>query len=189
MIRIQNRLKSSFMNIIQTPLRKWLLGLCASTLLVTMVSGCGYQMGMPYRKDVRTVAVPVWTRGKDVYRRDVEKRLTEALIKRIQLQTPYAIAPVSQADSKLTGSIEVIAQQVLSKNTDTGEAREREVTFVVSFLWVDLRNGKELAVRKRFRASGKYISEDPFNEDFFEGSEDAINEIAQRIVEQMQETF
>jgi len=165
---------------------RWLL---AATLTMTAAAagGCNYRLGDLHRKDVRTIAVPTWTRGRDVYRREVEIRLTEAIIKQIQNQTQFRIAGASAADTKLTGSIERISQQVLSINTDTGSVREMEVIFTVSFTWTDLRKGKELKKEDNFLAGGRYIEPEPFEEDFFEGSEDVINEVAKRIVEQLEE--
>ena len=50
-------------------------------ILAIIVAGCcedpnrGYTLQSQYRADIKTVAVPIWTRSKDVYRRDVEIRL------------------------------------------------------------------------------------------------------------------
>jgi len=152
------------------------------------VGGCGYKIGSMHRSDVKSIYVPVWTRGRNVYRRDVEKHLTEAIIKRIQTDTQYRISTQAAADTKLTGTIERIRQDVLTINTDTDEARELEVEFTVSFVWTDLRKAKEQRWDK-FRAVGRYIRSAPFSETFAVGGEDAINEVAQRIVEQLEEKW
>lgn len=143
----------------------------------------GYSNAPLYRQDVKTVAVPVWNVSKDVYHREVEFRLTEAIKK----QVPYKIAPdASKADTVLEGTVERIDQTVLSFNPDTSDPREKEIIMTISFTWRDLRNGKVLAKKSSFAVKGNYISHSPFNEDFFLGSEDAINTIARRIVEQME---
>jgi len=168
-----------------TRLRMSLVVLAA---VAAVVGGCGYRIGSMHRSDVRSIHVPVWTRGRDVYRRDVEKRLTEAIIKRIQADTQYKISTQALADAKLTGTIERITQHVLTINTDTGGARELEVEFTVSFVWTDLEKGKEQRW-KDFRAVGRYIRSEPFSETFAVGGEDVINEVAQRIVEQLEEKW
>ncbi len=150
-------------------------------------AGCGgYTMKNQYRGGIKTVAVPIWTRGKDVYRRGLEFRLTEALQKRIELDTPYKVVKKSQADTELTGKINLIEQRVLSKNPETGLPRELEATFTVSFTWKDLRNGEVLVERKEFRVADTYIPHRPVGEDFFQGSESLINRLARRIVETME---
>jgi hypothetical protein len=158
--------------------------LCASALSVT---GCGpYTMEDQYRQGIRTVYVPIWTRGRDVYRRDLEFRLTEAIQKRIGSDTPYRLASKEEADTELDGELVRIHQRVLSKNPDTGRAREMEETFYIDFTWKDLRTGEILVERRNFNAAATYIPVEPFEEDFFHGSQDVINRLARRIVETME---
>ena len=152
-------------------------------------TGCepfGYTARNQYRKGIRTVCVPMWTRGKDVYRRDLEIRLTQALVKRIELDTPYKVVLKDRADTILTGSIEQISQATLSFNPDTGNPREVEVAFVVSFKWEDQRTGNTLVKKKVFRVAAVYLPDDPFDENFFRGSEDLMDRLARRIVETME---
>ena len=156
-------------------------------IVLTTTSGCGYKIGMMHRSDVRTIAIPVWTRGHGVFRRGLEMDLTKALVNRIQLDTRYRICAEAQADTRLTGQLDNVHQKLLTINTDTGASRAMEATFTVSFKWIDLRNGEELAVRKNFEVRGRYITAAPFNETFFSGSREAIDEAAQRIVEQLVE--
>lgn len=146
----------------------------------------GYTMKSPYPQNVKTVAVPIFTRGKDVYRRELEFRLTEAVQKQIQLNTNYHVVDRSRADTLLVGSIDTISERVLSFNPDTGDPRDKEITMVVSFTWTDLRTGKVLATRTKLPLTSTYIPPTPFNENFFEGSEDVMIRIASRIVEQME---
>lgn len=148
--------------------------------------GCGYTMTPPYPANVRTVAVPIWLRGKDVYRRELEFHLTEAVQKRIELDTPYKVTERSRADTLLEGSIDRIDQRVLSWDRDTGRPKEMEMTLVLSFTWTDLRDGRTLAKHSNFPVTATYIPHDPLREDFFQGSEDVLNRAAKRIVEQME---
>ena len=62
-----------------------------------------------------------------------------------------------------------------------------EAVFTVSFKWVDLRSGEVLAKVDDFDVRGQYITESPFSETFFTGSQAVIDEAAQRIVEQLEE--
>jgi len=146
----------------------------------------GYTTQSQFPSDVKTVYIPVWTRGKDVYRRDIEMRLTEALVKRLQQNTPYRIAKKGEADTELSGEIIRIDQEVLHYNPDTGKAREIGMLFTVNFTWKDLRSGKILVSREKFQVSTTYIPDEEFNEDFFVGSEDLVNKLARLIVEQLE---
>jgi hypothetical protein len=166
---------------------------CSALAMLCILAGCdsnatlmGYTAQNQYRTGVQTVAVPMWKRGKEVYRRDLETRLTEALIKRIELDTPYKVTLKDRADSILTGTIDQITQSTLSMNTDTGQPREIQITFLVTWTWKDLRSGQMLAERKRYRYSCVYLPSDPYNEDFFRGSEDLMDRLARRIVESME---
>jgi hypothetical protein len=151
------------------------------------LTGCGaYTTKSQYRPGIKTVAVPIWTRGKDVYRRDLEIDLTEALVKRIEQDTPYKVTSEARADTKLTGRIVRIQQRVLSKSRETGRAIEVEATFVIAFTWTDLRTGKELEKRTNVRVAGTYLPTPPFREEFFQGSQAIINKAARRVVEAME---
>ncbi|MCK4603061.1 MAG: hypothetical protein KAU28_11380 [Phycisphaerae bacterium] len=162
------------------------------TVAAGVLCGCGsdptssYTVQDQYRGGIKTVAVPVWTRGKDIYRRGLEFRLTEAVQKRVELNTPYKIAKRPVADTLLTGTIDLIEQQELSRDPNTGLPREKEITIIISFEWKDLRSGKSLVKCGNFRVTDTYISHTPFSEDFFQGSEGVINKAAERIVEKME---
>ena len=166
--------------------------LCATVFACLAGGGCssdpakGYSTAGLYRDDIQTVAVPVWQRGNAVYRRELETRLTEALVKRIQLDTPYKVTDKSKADTVLEGTIVAVNQHVMSFNPRTATPRDIELQLFVDFKWTDLRTGEILREKKRFRAAGVYYRADPLNEDFFEGSEDAMNRLAEQIVETME---
>jgi len=145
----------------------------------------GYTLKSQFPDDIRTVHVPLWHRGRNVYRRGLEMRLSEAIIKRLELDTPYKTTSKDRAHTELTGTIDTISQRVLSFNPDSGLPREKEITMTVSFTWTDLRTGRDIVRRTNFRQSGTYIPPAPLSEDFFLGSEDVVNKLAQRIVEQM----
>jgi hypothetical protein len=146
----------------------------------------GYTFESPHPAGIRSVAVPIWQRGKDVYRRGLEDRLTEAIRKQILLDTPYRVTGRDRADTLLTGTIDEVIQRTLSTNVDTGRPGETELTLVLSFQWTDLRSGKNLRQRKNFRVTTTYLPSRPFSEDFFQGSEDAFNRAARRVVESME---
>jgi hypothetical protein len=168
------------------------LRLLFAAVLAGLAAGCsddptkGYSTAGLHRDDVESVAVPIWKRANPVYRREIETRLTEALVKRIQLDTPYKVTDKSKADTILEGTLVNITQRVMSFNPDTGSPRDIEVQLTVDYKWTDLRTGEVLVEKKGFRAAAVYYPPEPLSEDFFEGSEDAVNRLAEQIVETME---
>ena len=144
----------------------------------------GYTVASQYRPGIRTIAVPIWKRGTHEYRRDIEMRITEALVKHIETSTPYKVVDEARADTLLTGTLQRVHQRVLSYDPRFGTAREIQARFIVDFTWKDLRTGQILVDREDFRVVSTYIPPAPFREDFFLGSEDAVNKLARRVVEQ-----
>lgn len=106
--------------------------------------GCArYQLGSRtlYPPHIRTVYVPVFE--SDSYRRYLGERLTEAVIKQIDLHTPYQVVDTPTADSILTGRIISEGKRVLVENP-TDEPRQLEVAFVAQVSWLD-QHGQLLA--------------------------------------------
>jgi hypothetical protein len=181
-------------------------------LMLTAVTagGCGYSNKSMYPEDVRTVAVDIPQLGKNIYRRDLEMQLAEAIVKRIELDTPYKVTKKDRADTLLESTIDDVSQRALSLNPDTGLPRDMEITMTVSITWTDLRQDRVRVHHQNIRASGTYINPDlindqpvnnvnkppvvtptktapgPFSEDFFQGSEDVINRLALKIVEELE---
>ncbi len=167
-------------------------GIAALALaLGAVLGGCNadptknYTLASQYPDDVRTVAVQIFTRGPNVYRRGLEFRLTEAVIKHIELNTNYKVVDKEHADTEMTGTITGVSQRTMSMVKDVSNPREKEVLISASMQWQDLRSGDVLR-RSKVRAAGSYIPLEPFEEDFFQGSEDAIDKLARRIVEEME---
>ncbi len=158
-------------------------------LPLALLAGCGYTMDPPFPRQYKTVAVPIWARGRDVYRQNIEFQVTEAVQKRIEAYTPYRIERKGRADTELTGSLDQIIQRPLSINPDTGLPREMEITFVVSFKWVELATGRVIVQKRNFRVAGTYYPQGPLHEDFFLGSQDVVNKLAERVVECMETPF
>ena len=67
----------------------WLIS--ALVLLVGWTGGCGYSTRRPFPTDINSVHVEM-LHSKE-FRRELEYRLTEAIIKRIEMDTPYRITP------------------------------------------------------------------------------------------------
>ncbi len=93
----------------------------------------GWHIYAPFdTSEVKTVAV--FFRSNS-FRRDVEKQLTEAVIKEITLSTPYKVVGQHEnADSLLTGTI-TYADKNLVVEAPTNFARELNMTINVAVKW------------------------------------------------------
>ena len=87
--------------------------------------GCGYAHRPTFPQGIRTVAVPIFD-NRSFYR-GAERDVTEALIKQIELETPYKVVAPTGADTELSGSIVAINSGVLSRDTEGGVPQEEEL--------------------------------------------------------------
>jgi hypothetical protein len=125
------------------------LAFAATAVLVTL-AGCGTLSGRPSARsgdggffgwhvyapfdtsEVKTVAVFFKSNS---FRRDVEKQLTEAVIKEITMRTPYRVVGRHEnADSLLTGTI-TFADKNLVVEAPTNLPRELNMSINVAVNW------------------------------------------------------
>jgi len=101
------------------------------------VTGCvGYHLGTAslYPSNIQTVYVPIFE--SDSFRRYLGERLTEAVIKEIELKTPYKVTGDSGADSILSGRITHDNKRVMVLNK-YHDPRENEISLQVQVRWLD----------------------------------------------------
>jgi hypothetical protein len=104
-------------------------------LTLALLSGCaGYQLGTRslYAPDISTVYVPIFE--SDSFRRNLGERLTEAVVKEIELKTPYKVVSTPNADSILTGRLTHDTKSVLVENAGD-QPRQVEINFRVEVVW------------------------------------------------------
>jgi hypothetical protein len=108
----------------------------AFCILHFCLTGCaGYQVGAGslYAPDVTTVYVPMIE--SDSYRRDLGERLTEAVIKEIELKTPYKVVDTPDADSVLSARLTRDTRRTLVENAfDDPRLLENELHAEVTWL-------------------------------------------------------
>jgi hypothetical protein len=113
---------------------------CASTIcLLLCLSGCvGYHVGTNslYAPDVATVYVPMIE--SDSYRRDLGERLTEAVIKEIELKTPYKVVSTPNADSVLTARLQQDTRKRIIQN-GFSDPRVSETELRAEVNWLNRR--------------------------------------------------
>lgn len=127
------------------------------TLVVLSLAGCaGYHLGNRslYRTDLRTVQVPIFT--SESLRPEMGEWLTEAVIKEIELRTPYKVVSSPLADSILTGRILSDDKRVLAENIND-EPRNLLFNTTVHITWIDNRG--EILTQTVISVGNKFIPE------------------------------
>lgn len=112
---------------------RWLL-----LLLLTCVGCANYQAGSGtlYAPDVHTVYVPMIE--SESFRRDLGERLTEAVVKEIELKTPFKVVGDPSADSVLTVRLLPDRRTVIAEDgLDQARYLENELHAEVS--WINRR--------------------------------------------------
>jgi hypothetical protein len=136
------------------PLKRSGLGLLAAVcLLLPSCQGdrdfciLGYTSKPNYDCSIHTVRIPIFKNNLmgDSVTRGLEFQLTEAVVRQIELKTPYkVVGPNEPADTELTGTITSYAKVLLNRN-QLNEVREAENDLVVAIEWRDLRTGELLS--------------------------------------------
>ncbi len=129
-----------------------ILGILGATCL----TGCAsYFVGCPtlYRPDLHTVHVPVFESNS--FRPFLGERLTEAVVKQLELKTPYRVGPCVGADSTLSGRILQDSKYVIAENIND-EPRSLEFQILVEVTWRD-RNGQLLMGPEVFALPGGLV--------------------------------
>lgn len=106
---------------------------------LTTLAGCaGYQVGAGslYAPDVTTVYVPMIE--SDSYRRDLGERLTEAVVKEIELKTPYKVVSTPDADSILSARLITDTRRTVIENA-FDDPRLSEVELRAEVTWLNRR--------------------------------------------------
>ncbi len=160
-------------------------------LLVALLlpGGCSDQAAALYSTDaaypahVQSVGVALFDNA--TFERGLERRLTDAVIKEIQARTPYRLAAVTSAQTVVRGVITDMERMRLSRNRGTGLVEELGLRITVNFEWIDERSGEVLAARRSFSAGDVIVPASPVGEPIESGIDQAVQELAQGIVDAM----
>lgn len=152
-------------------------------------SGCGYstERDAHFRTEtsdqrpIRTVAVPIFQSRE--FRRDLEIQLTEALKKRLEVESPFKLADEARADTAIYGEVLDVRQGTIGRDFRLVRPRETALTMVVRWYWKDLRSGEILVERPKFVQTVDYIQ--PLGEDFYHATQRVSDRMAERIIEEM----
>jgi hypothetical protein len=164
----------------------------AFCILQSVTLGCaGYQVGADslYAPDVTTVYVPMIE--SESYRRDLGERLTEAVVKEIELKTPYKVVGTPDADSILSAHLIGDRRRTLAENA-FDDPRVLENELVAEVTWLNRRRlpivpAQTIAVPPElvvFSQTSTLIPE--YGQTVATSQQQAIERLAQQIVSTME---
>jgi hypothetical protein len=158
--------------------------LMALTLATSTVGCAGYHLGNQYlyRSDIRTVHVVMFE--SDSYRRFLGQRLTEAVVKEVELRSPLTITNPQIADSFIRGRIIRESKTVVGENRND-EPRSLGVGWVAEVDWVD-RAGTPLMMRQTIRISEDSVFVPEGGQSLTTAQQEVIERISRQVIDQMQ---
>jgi hypothetical protein len=154
-------------------------------LAAALLPGCSYSTVRPFRTDIQTIHVEMF-HSKE-FRRELEFRLTEAISKRIEMDTPYRLESRRKADAVLSGELLEIRNRTFGDDFSLDQPREIGSSVVVRFRMQDMRSGEILVEHPHFAFQTSYIP--PVGESFTQGMTRAFDGVAERIVEMMEKDW
>ena len=127
----------------------------------------------------------------DSLRRGLSERLTEAVVKEIELKTPYKVVSEPDADSVLTGRILNDIKRVIVEDP-YDQQRENQITLIAEVNWVD-RRGDLIGSRGNIpipesiiQLAGTGTAVPEFGQSIATGQQQAITRLAEQIVSLME---
>jgi hypothetical protein len=166
--------------------------ICCGLAGCLWLTGCGetdiggYSNEWLYPEKVSSVYVEMFDTAS--LRRGHEYRLTDAVAKRIEAETPYKIVSNrNRADTVLSGNINEASEAILVREEQTGQPLEKQFEMSAVVSWKNLKTGELLIDSKKASASATFST---FQDQGVEyASRLAANRLAERIVEMMQESW
>jgi hypothetical protein len=155
-----------------------------------MLAGCaglgGYSDDSLFPDDIGSLCVDMFDNRS--FRRGVEFTLSDALVKRVESDTPYKIvSDKDRADSVISGQLVSIRESVLTVEREIGRPLEKEVVLTAVVNWKNLKTGTMMINNETVTAATSYSQY--LNQDFTYASAVAANKLAQKIVERMESNW
>ncbi|MHC4584695.1 MAG: LptE family protein [Planctomycetota bacterium] len=156
---------------------------CILMLCTLVFCGCaglnGYSNQSLFPQDIETVYLEMF--DNQTFRRGSEYELSDALSKRIEVETPYKIVSSrDRADTIISGQIVSIGESALSTERETGLILEKEVMLTALVNWKNLKTGDLLIDNLSLSATANYSEYQ--QQDIKYASNLAANKLARKIV-------
>lgn len=160
--------------------------LAAALAVTTLLAGCssdprqGYSMGSAFDRRVSSVEVTVF--DNLTFNHGAEVRLADAIVKEIQVQTPWQVRSGALAQTTLTGAITDMRLRARSVARETGLVQEQAVEITLDFQWRDNRTGEILASRRGVRTVESFVPGLGAGERIEIGENASLQEAAREVV-------
>lgn len=155
----------------------------AGGLLAGCAGSTGYSNAALFPEDVGSVYLEMFDNSS--FRRGIEYTVSDALAKRIEMETPYKIVSSrDRADSVMSGRLVTAGDSILTLERDVGRALEKEVVLTAVVNWKSLKTGRLMINNRTVAAAASYS--DFQDQDFTYASAVAANNLARNIVELME---
>ena len=161
------------------------LGVVLVLLGLTAANGCHfYQFGNQamYCPNVQTVYVEMF--DADTYRKFLGQRLTEAVVKEIELNTPLRITDRELAQSILCGRLIRERKRVVNE-TINDDPRNLQIDYALEVTWTDPA-GNSLMQRQVLRLDRNIDFIPEGGQSLVTAEQELINRLARQIVQQME---
>ena len=120
-------------------------GIYLVVLWAAAIMGCetthpkvGYTGRSLFDESIKSVEVRIFSTKE--FRRGLEFELAEALVKRIEADTPYKVLKGAGADTILEGQLLGVRQAVLADVYESDLPAEKQQQMAVNFTWKDRRS-------------------------------------------------
>lgn len=161
---------------------------CLLTVLLLLVqTGCAaYQFGSGslYNPSIRTIHIPIVR--NDTFRHNIGVQLTEAIVRTVELRTPYKVVSDPNADSTLSCRITSEAKRVVAE-TVNDDPRVLNAGISIELTWTDRRGN--LLLTNRFVPAGElsfyFIQGADFVPEGGQSMATAQHEIVERLADQI----
>jgi hypothetical protein len=166
---------------------RYFMGLWGGIVLAVSAGGCtgvgGYSNETLFPDDVGSVRLEMFDNRS--FRRGVEFSLSDALAKRIEVETPYKIVSSrDRTDSVISGQVVAVSEAMLTIERDVARPLEKEVAVTAVVNWKNLNTGRIMINNETVTASASYSEFQ--SQDFTYASNLAVNKLARKIVELME---
>lgn len=106
-----------------------------------VISAMGYTVGPRHADAIRTIRVPIFRNRTMI--RGIEYELTQAVVQRINMATPWRVVQEGPADAELNGTVVMLNKRVFLQN-QLNEVREADLTLSAEVCFLDCRTGCNL---------------------------------------------
>ncbi len=154
-------------------------------LLTSLSTGCArYQFGTSTLHAPNISSVHIDMFENDTYRRGLGPWLTEAIVKEVELRTPFRIADSSSADSFLRGRLVSDRKNVIVESPND-DARDINYASRIEITWTD-RTGTPLTQSRVFTITEDANLIPEAGQSLTTAQQELIQRLARQVVNQME---